>query len=635
MRAKPYSVSQFTIKDHLHENQLFLGRAVVTGVAVVLLVGVLIVRLANLQIISHAHFQTLSRENRVKLVPLAPTRGLIHDRAGVLLAHNLPFYSLEVTPEQIEDMQQTLADLAEFIQITDADRERFERLRHRKRRFEGIPLRLRLSDEEVARFSVNRHRFPGVDIQARLHREYPLGELTAHVLGYVGRISEAELQEIDGSAYAGTDYIGKTGVEKTYEDILHGRVGHQQVEINAPGRTLRVLEQTPPAPGQDLRLFLDVRLQEEAMAALGDANGAVVAMEPDTGGVLALASKPGFDPNLFVEGIDPKTYNALNLSKDKPLFNRALRGQYPPGSTVKPFVGLAGLELAATNPGHTRYCPGFYRLPGHSHKYRDWKKGGHGTTNLDKAIVQSCDVYFYDLARTLGVDPMHNFLALFGFGNRTGIDLAGERGGLLPSSTWKRRALRQPWYPGETLIMGIGQGYFLSTPLQLAYATSVLATGGQRLRPRVVESIQAAGDAAPQSPATRNELAIPHADSQNWARVVESMRRVVHGERGTARRIRSELYEIAGKTGTAQVYTVKQDEEYDKETVAEELRDHALFVAFAPVEAPRIAVAVIVEHGGSGGSVAAPIAGRVLESYLNPDYSPPEEKPQQAQEASG
>ena len=608
-------MSRFTIKDHLHENQLFLGRAVVTGVVAVLLVGLLVVRLVELQISSHDHYKTLSRENRVKLVPLPPTRGLIHDRNGVLLAQNVPFYSLEVVPERADDMQQTLAELGKIIQITPADRERFDRLRRRRRRFEGIPIRLRLNEEEVARFGVNRHRFPAVDIQARLHREYPLGELTSHVLGYVGRISEQELQEIDGSAYAGTDYIGKIGVEKTYEQILHGQVGLQQVEINAPGRILRVLERTPPVPGADLRLYIDVGLQKEAVEALGDANGAVVAIEPDTGGVLALVSKPGFDPNLFVEGIDNTSFQALNLSEDKPLFNRAIRGQYPPGSTIKPFVGLTGLELGVTTAGNTRYCPGFLQLPGNTHKYRDWKRGGHGTVDLDRAIVESCDVYFYDLARNIGVNRLHDFLAQFGFGTRTGIDLFGERGGLLPSSDWKRATYRQPWYPGETLILGIGQGYLLTTPLQLAHATSVLASHGRSLVPRVVELVQPPGSGA-EPPEGPPEQDIPQVNPANWDRVIESMRRVVNSEHGTARSIRSDAYMIAGKTGTAQVFTVKQDEKYDADNVDEKLRDHALFIAFAPAEAPRIAVAAIVEHGGHGGSVAAPIAARVIARYL-------------------
>jgi penicillin-binding protein 2 len=393
-------------------------------------------------------------------------------------------------------------------------------------------------------------------------------------------------------------------------------VGLQQVEVNAMGRVLRVLESRAPQPGSELHLFLDVRLQEEAMAALGEYRGAVVAIDPGTGGILALVSNPSFDPNLFVEGISPSDYRALRDSPDKPLFNRALRGQYPPGSTVKPFMGLAGLETGAISYTETKYCPGFYRLPGHKHKYRDWRKWGHGVADMDLAITQSCDVYFYDLAHTLGIDRLHAFLSRFSFGQKTGADLAGELGGLLPSREWKRRARNQPWYPGETLIVGIGQGSFLATPLQLATATSILAARGHAIRPRVVRSrtgVDPNGGVTDLSPEVSQ---LPIANARNWSNVIESMLHVGAGQRGTARRIRTADYRIAGKTGTAQVFTVKQNEEYDEDKVSERMRDHALFVAFAPVEAPRIAVAVLVENGGHGGSVAAPIARRVMDAYL-------------------
>jgi len=609
-------MAESRIKDYLRESRLFTQRAVIAGLIVVLLLASLILRLAHLQITGHEHFTTLSRENRVKLVPLPPTRGLIYDRNGVILAQNLPTHSLEIIPEQVEEMAKTLEELGRIIDISEEDLKRFQKRRKQRRRFDSIPIRVRLSDEEVARFAVNQHHFPGVSIQARILRDYPQGEYTAHVLGYVGRINEEELRSIDASNYAGTSHIGKIGVEKAYEDTLHGQVGVQQVEVNVLGRVIRVLESQPPVPGRDLHLYLDARLQETATKAFGDKNGAAVAIDPKTGGVLALISKPGYDPNLFVDGISTAAYKALQQSDDKPLFDRALRGRYPPGSTLKPFVGLAGMETSTISFKDKKYCPGFYQLPGHEHKYRCWKKQGHGPVTMEKAIVQSCDVYFYNLAHDMGIDKMSNFLGLFGFGEKTGVDLTGELSGLLPSRAWKRGAKGIAWYPGETLIMGIGQGYFLATPLQLASATATLAAKGQKTMPRVVREIQMPlkkkVEPAPQAPPTQ----LPVVAQNNWDNMLYSMLQVVEGLRGTAKRIRTDKYKIAGKTGTAQVFTVAQDEEYDEETVAEKMRDHALFIAFAPVEEPKIAVAVIVEHGGHGGSIAAPIAKRIMDHYL-------------------
>ncbi len=607
---------QSTIKDPRYESRLFSGRTAIAAALVTLSLLLLLLRLGQLQIASHDHFSTLSQDNRVKLEPLPPTRGLIYDAKGILLAENLPAYSLEIIPEKSRDIDATIERLGTLIPISENDHKRFQQLRKQRRRFDGIPIRVQLTEEEVARFSVNSHRFPGVDVRATLLRQYPLGEQTAHALGYVSRINERELKSIDTSRYSGTSHIGKNGVEKAYEELLHGEVGMQQVEVNAKGRVLRVLESQAPTPGHDLHLFLDMRLQEEAFNALGDFNGALAAIDPRTGGVLALVSKPTFNPNLFVVGISPSEYRALQGSPDKPLFNRALRGQYPPGSTVKPFVGLNGLEVGAVSTDDRIFCPGFYRLPGHEHKYRDWKKWGHGRTALDKAITQSCDVYFYILAHKLGVDRMHTFLSQFGFGHRTGIDLTGELGGLLPSREWKRKRRRTAWYPGETLIMGIGQGYFLVTPLQLASATATLATRGRHIKPRVVRAVRGPTTGGKLQPTQPEITRIEHHASYNWDTVIEAMLHVVEGPRGTARRIATNAYRIAGKTGTAQVFTVKQDQEYNEAKVAEKMRDHALFIAFAPVEEPRIAVAVIVENGGHGGSVAAPIAKRVMDRYL-------------------
>jgi len=608
-------VAYITLKDYLRESRLFQNRALIAAVLVVLTLAALLTRLVVLQVINHQHYTTLSQDNRVKVLPLPPTRGLIHDRNGLILAQNLPTFSLEVIPERVENLDQTLRELGAIVEIADSDHKRFEQLRRQRRRFDSIPIRVRLDAEEVARLSANRHRFPGVEIEAKLLRHYPLEDKTAHVVGYVGRINEQELQTIDASSYSGTTHIGKTGVEKSYEEVLHGKVGLQQVEVNALGRIIRVLHSEPPEPGQNLQLSLDAGLQQAAITAFGEENGAAVAIDPRNGAILALISNPGFDPNLFVEGISAKDYDMLQQSGSKPLFNRAIRGQYPPGSTLKPFIGLAGLETGTMTANQKNYCPGFFQLPGNSHKYRDWRKGGHGGVNLEEAITQSCDVYFYALAHQMGIDKLQKFLARFGFGRVTGVDIAGERAGLLPSREWKKRTRRQSWYPGETLIMGIGQGYFLATPLQLAHATATLAARGVEHQPRVVQNISGAyqPDTAVNVGMTKT---LQQSSVNNWIKVIESMTQVIEGQRGTARSLKNDDYRIAGKTGTAQVFTVKQDEEYDEEKVDKKMRDHALFIAFAPVEDPRIAVAVIVENGGHGGSIAAPIAKRIMDYHL-------------------
>ncbi|MBK1700909.1 penicillin-binding protein 2 [Thiococcus pfennigii] len=607
---------QVRFKDRFAERRLVAGRLVVAGVVVVLALMALIARLFHLQVADHAYYSTLSEDNRVRIEPLPPTRGLIYDANGVLLADNYPTHSLEMVLDKVDDPEATIAELAQILTIDEADRRRFERLRRQLRRYEGVPIRLRLNDEEIARFAVDAHRFPGVDVRAELVRYYPLAEHTAHVLGYVGRINEVEMRRIDASAYAGTHFIGKGGLEKAYEDLLHGRVGHRQVEVNARGRVQRVLTSQLPVPGRDLHLFLDIYLQQEAAAALGERRGALVAIDPRTGGVLALVSRPSFDPNLFVEGISQADYDALLGSLDQPLFNRAVRGQYPPGSTVKPFIGLGGLAAGVVTFRQEKWCPGHYSLPGHTHRFRDWKRGGHGRVNMERAIVESCDVYFYDLAHQLGIDRLHEALAGFGFGARTGIDVAGELGGLLPSRAWKRAARGQSWYPGETLILGIGQGYFLATPLQLAAATAALAARGEYRVPRVVRTTRAPADAVPEATLAAGH-SIAQARARDWEDVIEAMANVIEGPAGTARQIRHPAYRIAGKTGTSQVFSLGQTQRYRAEEIEERLRDHALFVAFAPVAEPRIAVAVIVENGGGGGAVAAPVAAQVIDAYLS------------------
>ena len=606
------------IKDHFRETRLFASRAVLALLISIGLMIVLLVRLFELQVVQHDTYTVLSDKNRVHIRAVSPTRGLIYDRNGVLLAENLPSYRLEVISEQVDNIDATIAELRQLIDISDDNIAEFKQDLKSNKRYKPISLRSRLSDEEVARFAVNRHRFPGVDTVAHLYRHYPFNGRGVHALGYVGRISEQELQSIDSDNYEGSYFIGKTGVERFYEDLLHGEVGVERIETNAQGRTLRVLNRDAPVPGLNLYLSLDAELQRIAETALGDNNGAVVAIDPTDGSVLALASMPTFNPNLFVGGISTKTYKVLQDSPDQPMFNRAIRGRYPPGSTVKPFIGLAGLELGVIDPNVSTYCQGWYMLDGDERKYRDWKKTGHGPVDLNQALVESCDVYFYDLALTLGIDRLSQFLEPFGFSDITGIDISGELTGLVPTRAWKRRAKRQPWYPGETLITGIGQGFFLATPLQLATATAALSHYGSQLRPRLVAATEDP-DSGEQIwfPSTPN-VAVPVGNPDNWAYIIRAMTKVVHSVKGTARRIsKGAKFKIAGKTGTAQVFGIKQDEKYVAEDIAKKLRDHALFIGFAPVDEPRISVAVIVENGGSGGAVASPIARKVMDYYLN------------------
>jgi penicillin-binding protein 2 len=609
---------KLTLKDPNHEFRVVRRRILAAAGLMLVALLVLLGRVFHLQVVMHDHFTTLSQHNRVKIVPIPPMRGLIFSRDGVLLADNRPSFSLEIVPERVEDIDAVIAELRRIILIDDSDVARFKEQIRKKRRFESVPLRFNLSEEEVARISVRRHRFPGVEVVARLNRYYPLGPNLAHTIGYVGMIDEADMESLDKSNYAGTTHIGKLGVEKAYESLLHGRVGYQQVEVNAQGRVIRVLSRTPPVPGKNLYLSLHVGLQNLAVQALEGRRGAIVALDPRDGAVLALVSSPGYDPNLFVNGIDAKTYRGLLSSKDTPLLNRALQGKYPPGSTIKPFLALTALEHGVRTPGETTWCPGWYSLKGSSHRYRDWKKGGHGHVNMHEAVAQSCDVYFYALAQDLGIDNLSKALSGFGFGGPTGVDIGGESSGVVPSPQWKRGAMGQPWYPGETLILGIGQGFMLATPMQLATATMVLANHGRVLKPQVLAEARdpVTGEVVMRtSPAERREISVR--DRAYWEAVVASMNAVVQGPTGTARRSGDKAgYRFAGKTGTAQVFGIAQDGKYDANSIPEELRDHALFIAFAPLEDPRIALAVIVENGGGGSSTAAPIARTLLDYYL-------------------
>jgi len=605
----------FNEKDRFYENRVFLNRIVASVLLILVASMALVLRLAYLQIVGHTHYAGLARDNRVKISPLPPTRGMIFDRNGEVLAENFPTYSLEVFPDQVPDLETSLAELKDLLALSDEEIQRFNTLRRRHKGFEAIPLRLQLSEEEIARFSVRMPHFPGVEIHRRMLRTYPYGELTAHVVGYVGRISEAELQKLDPSVYSGTFHIGKSGVEKTYEDILHGKAGYEEMETNVEGRSISVIGQTDAIPGYNLHLSLDIHLQKTAHDAMRSFSGAVVAIDPNTGQVLAMASNPSFDPNPFVQGISRDQFQALQNAPAKPLYNRVLRGIYPPGSTVKPFMALAGLEFGAVTAGKRVYCPGFYRLANSDHKYRDWNHSGHGAVDLRLAITQSCDVYFYDLAFHLGIDRMNEYMRKFGFGEKTGIDLDGEKAGIYPSTEWKLRTRKSAWFPGEALIAGIGQGYVQVTPVQIARAVAILANKGKPVEPRVVERIDAPPDTENPFPIQgRKPVRIP---PNHWQAVVDAMIDVVHSQRGTAKGIAPGLtYQIAGKTGTAQVFTVRQDQNYKSMRVKASLKDHAWFIAFAPADNPRIAIAVIAENGGHGGSVAAPIARAVIQQYL-------------------
>lgn len=609
--------TRLTLKDHLRETHLYNQRILVASAGVVLLFLALLIRIFYLQVIEHDHYSTRSEDNRYTLLPLAPTRGLIYDRNGILLAQNLPTFTLELIPARLSNLNETITSLEQIITITLEDKKRFYKLLKKRRRFDGIPIRFRLSDEEVAKISVNLYRMSGVRISAELTRHYPHGQLASHAIGYVARISEEDLVKLDTSRYAATRHIGKVGVEKAYEDILHGEVGYQEVEINAQGREVKSHQGQLPVPGKNIYLTIDLNVQRVAEQAFGEYSGALVAIDPTDGAVLALASLPTFDPNLFVNGIDTDTYQELNESPVQPLFNRAIQGRYPPGSTIKPFVALAGLETGTVTPENSIYCPGYYTLRNDHRHYRDWRKEGHGHTSMSKAITESCDVYFYDLALNMNIDRMQHVLGLFGFGRQTGIDLRDEAGGILPSREWKQRAQRQPWYPGETLIAGIGQGYWLTTPLQLASATATLSTRGQRVQPHILYATHEVGAEELQefTPVSNNAFTVHQ--PEYWDTIIKAMRNVIHGPNGTARGISSRItYEMAGKTGTAQVFSLKEGEKYDAKKLSKNLRDHALFVAFAPVDEPRIALGLIAENAGSGGAMAAPIARKVLDAYL-------------------
>jgi penicillin-binding protein 2 len=621
------------IKDLWREQRLFEQRAIAAIVLIGLLATVLVSRLLWLQIKRYDHFTDLAQGNRVRVEPLPAPRGMIYDRTGAVLAENRPAYQLELVREQVKDLEATLEGLVGIGVLNPDDLDFVRRAIRSRRAFDSVPIRLRLSEEDMARFALHRHRFPGVDIRTRLARHYPQGETAVHAVGYVGTLSESDLQRVDREEYAGVSTIGKIGVEGTFEDALRGRNGSRQIMVNAQGRSVdretvldEPLRTIAANPGADLYLTLDLEVQRVAEQAVQGQRAAIIALDPRNGEVIALVSRPGFDPNSFARGLTRAEFAALNEDPDRPLFNRALRGTYPPGSTIKPVVALAGLEHGLVTPTTTRACPGWYSLPGSSHRFRDWKRSGHGSVALIEAVAQSCDIYFYALAAQLGVERLHEFLGRFGLGGPTGLDVGGEKSGLLPSTAWKRsafkRAAQQVWFPGETVIFGIGQGYMTSTPMQLAQMTSVLAMRGASHRPRLVRALR--------DPVTRVETPVPPAplptvrlrDPADWDVAVQGMVAVMQG--GTASRAAAGAeYSIAGKTGTAQVFSIAQNARYDESAISERLRDHAWFIAFAPVEAPRIAVVVLVENGRSGSGTAAPIARSVMDAYLLRKFPPP------------
>ncbi len=604
--------------EEARDQQRFSVRVLLSILILLVLIAMLVVRMFTLQVGAHEHFITLSENNRLRIEPIPPTRGLIFDRNGVLLAENRPSFQLEITVEQTGDLDSLLERLSGMVALTPSEISRFRSLARQRRPFQPVPLKSGLDDETVARIAVARHELPGVEIEARPVRYYPHGEDFAHVVGYVGRINEQDLQRLDTRNYAGTSHTGKTGVERYYEDLLHGVTGHRQVEVNAQGRVIRELAVTPPVPGQDLFLGIDLELQLAARDALADLDGAVVAMDPSTGEVLALVSKPGFDPNPFVQGISRGDFAALQADPHNPLFNRALSGQYPPGSTLKPVVALAGLEEGVTTAERRMFATGYYQLPGHERRYRDWRRSGHGWVDMNRAIAVSSDVYFYDLGHKLGIDRMAPMFGAFGVGSRVGIDATGERSGILPSREWKRSAQNLPWFPGETLITAIGQGYMLTTPMQLADITSTLANRGQRVQPRLLRAIRQTSEADWVAQPVRYLEPVQASDA-HWEAIHQALIAAVNERHGTAWGSvgsTSNGYVVAGKTGTSQVFSLGPDQEYKQSELDRRLWDHALFIGYAPADDPQIAVAVLVEHGGSGGRVAAPIARDVIKHHL-------------------
>ena len=607
-------INDAAFSDPARDRRIFTGRLLIAGLAAIVLTSIVLYRYLDLQVTRHQDFATHSDNNRVHVRPAAPSRGLIYDRNGELLADNRPSYSLSIIRERSEDLEQLLLQISSLIDISSDDIERFEKRLKRRKPYEHTPLRFNLSEQERGILAVNSYRLDGAEVTARLTRFYPNGELFAHVIGYVGRINERESQQIDSVAYSGTDSIGKIGLEKYYEDRLLGAVGTEHVETNARGRVMRILENVSPLPGTNLTVHLDSNLQRVAHKAFKDDRGALVAIDIKTGGILSMVSAPSYDPNLFVSGISQTNYDQLLQSSDRPLFDRAIRGQYPPGSTIKPLFGLIGLHNNSISMDYSIEDPGYFFMEGIERPWRDHnsKRGGHGKgVDLAKAIIESCDVFFYKMSVKTGIDLLSSYSEMFGLGNLTGIDMPGERPGIMPSREWKQGAKQEAWFNGDTINVSIGQGFMLTTPLQLAVMSARIASKGKLLKPQLVKSIDGV---ATQPVEVRESI---NMSDEYWDYVHKAMRDVVHSPRGTAKGISNGLnYEIAGKTGTAQVISISAEEEYDSSKIDKSQWDHALFVAFAPMDDPQIAVGLIVENGEHGSSAAAPIARLVIDEYM-------------------
>ncbi|UTH75581.1 penicillin-binding protein 2 [Chromobacterium sp. IIBBL 290-4] len=611
-------------KNPQNDEEQFELRLIIAYGLIILLFLTLLARFVWLQVLQHDHFSTLAQNNRISLVPILPNRGLILDRNGIVLAQNYSAYTLELTPSKIPDLAATIAKLKTLADVTPRDEKLFKKLLGDSKNFEAVPLKVKLTDQEAARVAANAWQLPGVEVKARLFRDYPYKEMTSHVLGYIGRINQKDKERLDDedktTNYKGTNYIGKTGLEAVYEDDLHGQVGFEEVETDSGGRAVRSLRRTPPVNGNTLKLALDIRLQEMADKLFGQRRGALVAIDPSTGGVLAFLSKPGFDPSLFIDGIDSQTWSALNTDWQKPLINRALRGTYPPGSTFKPFMAMAALMTHSIGLRDIRPAPGYFTLPGSSHQFRDSKKQGNGMVNLQRAITVSSDTFFYKLAWDMGIDKIHPVVGSFGLGSKTGIDLDGEASGILPSKEWKEKrfARYKPevrrWYPADVVSVGIGQGFNAYTPLQMANATAIMANNGQVFKPHLVQQIvdSKSGEARLIEPKPVRQLPYPQ---EYFDYIKEGMHGVMIS--GTGARVGVGLqYSMAGKTGTAQVVAIKQGAKYNAAALAEQYRDHSWFIAFAPVEKPKIAVAIIVENAGFGAAAAAPVARGLFDFYL-------------------
>jgi len=616
MRRKSYH-----IQDHSAEANLVARRAIVSLLAVAGLLGVLIANMYYLQIASYQSYQTRSNENRIKLQPIAPNRGVIKDINGRVLASNEPTFSLEIIPELVDDMDAILDGISQIIELTEEQKLAFKETIRYQRRFKSIPVKTKLTDKEVALFSANQHKFPGASIEARLSRYYPYADVLTHGVGYVGKINKKDLNRLEQSDqiknYAATRSIGKLGIERYYERQLHGITGSEEVEVNHRSRVLRQLKITPPIPGTDLHLSIDVELQQQAKEILGKHRGAIVAMDPRDGAILTSFSNPSYDPNLFVSGISQRLYSGIINSKDKPMLNRVTQGQYPPASTVKPQLALLGLHKNLVTPSSTVWDPGFWRFPNADvqKRFKDWKPGGHGHVDLLTSIKQSCDIYYYDLAYRLGIDQISQFGLQFGFGNYTGIDISEESRAIMPSREWKRSRFKQPWYKGDTISIGVGQGYWTATPIQLAMATSVLVNKGKVIEPRLVTGTSVNG--VYQSTPIKLRDPVEKIKDEHWQTILNAMYDTVNASDGTARRaFAGAVYQSAGKTGTAQLFSLGEDEEYEEEKVAERKRDNAMYVGFAPYEAPTIVIVVAVENAGGGSSNAAPLARKMMDLYF-------------------